>query len=129
MPHIIIEYSDNLDEVIDIEDLVDAVHSAALSDGLPALNGLRTRAAARKHYRVADGTPEFAFVALLARMGPGRSSTEKKRFLGALVDAVEAVVDPHRDRCPVSLSVEIQEIDPEMRVNRNHVADAMAERG
>jgi 5-carboxymethyl-2-hydroxymuconate isomerase len=128
MPHIVIEYSANLAEVVDIQDLVDGVHAAALADGLPALDALRTRAAVRDHFRVADGRPEFAFVAVVARIGPGRSADDKRRFLGVLIEAVDGRLEPVADRCQVALSAEIQEIDPELRINRNHVRTAMSER-
>ena len=53
----------NLAELTDIDALVAAVHQAALDDGLPALDALRTRAAPREHYRIADGDPAYGFVA------------------------------------------------------------------
>lgn len=127
MPHIIIEYSANLAEVADIQELVDVVHEAALADGLPALDALRTRAAVRDHFRIADGRPEFAFVSVVARIGPGRTSDDKQRFLGALIEAVDAQLAPIADRCRVALSAEVQEIDPDLRINRNHVRTAMTE--
>ncbi len=128
MPHIIIEYSANLARSLEIQELVDVVHEAALADGLPALDALRTRAAARDHFRIADGRPEFAFVAVVARIGPGRTAEEKQRFLGALIEAVEAQLASVADNCRVALSAEIQEIDPDFRVNRNDVRKAMTEK-
>jgi 5-carboxymethyl-2-hydroxymuconate isomerase len=80
MVHVVIEYSANLAEVVDIQELVDIVHSAALTDGLAAAAGLRTRAVARDQYRIADGRPEFGFVAVVARIGPGRASADKAEF-------------------------------------------------
>ena len=128
MPHIVIEHSANLDEIIDVQMLVDAVHEAALTDGLASLDALRTRAAVRDHYRIADGDPSFAFVALTARIGPGRRAEDKHRFLNTLIDTVDDRLAPHRGTRPVAISAEIQEIDAEFRINRNHVRAAMEER-
>ncbi len=128
MPHIIIEHSANLAPVVEMDELVAAVHAAALADGLPALEALRTRAAVRDHYRIADGSPEFAFVGIVARIGPGRAPADKQRFLTALIDTVDDFLEPVSDRLRVALSAEIQEIDPEFRINRNHVRTAMTER-
>ena len=121
MPHIIIEYSANLDELTDIEALVDAVHRAALDDGLPPLDALRTRAQSRRHYRIADGNPAYGFVSVTARIGPGREPATVERFLGRLIDTVDDVLTPLLPCHPVALSAEVQFIDPALRVNRNHI--------
>ena len=128
MPHITIEYSANLGEAIDIQRLVDVVHEAALTDGLASVTALRTRAVAREHYRISDGDPSFGFVALTARIGPGRSPEEKTRFLTALTDTLDDHLAPFRDRHPVAISTKVQEIDAEFRINRNQVRVAMEER-
>ena len=127
VPHLIIEYSANLDGPLDIAALVDDVHAAALAHGLPSLDALRTRAVARDHYRIADGNPTHGFIALLARIGPGRSAEQKTSFLQVLMDTLEAAVAPIGPDHAVALSVEIQEIDPELRINRNHVRTRMQE--
>ena len=121
MPHIIIEYSANLAELTDIDALVAAVHQAALDDGLPALDALRTRAAPREHYRIADGDPAYGFVAVTARVGPGRPNSAIEAFLDCLVEAVDQALAPLRGRHPVAISAEVQFIDPDFRRNLNHV--------
>ena len=128
MPHIIIEHSANLAELTDMDALVAAVHQAALDDGLPALDALRTRAAARGHYRIADGDPAYGFVAVTARIGPGREPEEIERFLTRLIDTVDGVLAPLLPANPVALSAEVQMIDPALRVNRNHVRTHLAQR-
>ncbi len=119
MPHVTIEYSSNVQLHHDIDALVNAVHAAALDDGLPPLAGLRTRAVSREHYQVATGDDELAFVAITARIGPGRSDEQKTRFLTALLDATETMLQP--GPLHIAFSAEIQEIDIEFRINRNHV--------
>ncbi len=128
MPHIIIEHSANLAEVHDIQSLVDAVHAAALDDGLAVLDALRTRAAERPHYRIADGDPTHAFVAITARIGPGRTDEQIQRFLNRLIDTVDAELAPLSDRHAIALSAEIQFIDSAVRINRNYVRSRL-ERG
>ena len=126
MPHVIIEYSANVAEHHDIDELVEVVHAAALADGLPALDALRTRAEERTAFRVADGAETNAFVAIHARIGPGRDADDKQRFLTAVLDAAEA----HLAHGPLDIawSIELTEIDPEFRINRNHVRPAVARR-
>ena len=126
MPHIIIEYSANLADLIDTDALVAAVHTAALNDGLPALEGLRTRAAPREQYRIADGDPSYGFVCLTARIGPGREPAIVQRFLTRLIDTVDEVLAPLQPDHPVAVSAEVQLIDAALRINRNHVRTHIA---
>ena len=121
MPHVTIEYSANVGELANIDALVAAVHTAALADGLPALDALRTRAVARHHYRIADGDASLGFVAITARVGPGRSAGTLRRFLRTLIDAADTHIARLLPEHPVALSAEIRLIDPDLRINRNYV--------
>lgn len=127
MPHIIIEHSANVADLTDIDALVAAVHQAALDDGLPALDALRTRAAPRDHCRIADGDPAYGFVYLTARIGPGREPEAIQRFLNRLIDTVDEVLAPHQPDHPVAISAEVQLIDPALRINRNHIRTHLSE--
>ena len=126
MSHITIEYSSNVGDHHDIQALVDTVHDAALAHGLPAVDGLRTRAVGRKSYRIADGHADHAFVALTARIGPGRSPEEKTTFLEAILDAAEAQLGSESGPLAIAWSAEVTEIDARFRINRNHVRTRMA---
>ncbi len=121
MPHIIIEHSSNLTELTNMHALVESVHQAVLRSGLAEVSALRTRAAPRFHYRIADGNPSYGFVAIYARMTPGRDPEAIKQLLEILIDTVDEVLEPLCDTHPVAISAEAQMIDPAMRLNRNHI--------
>ena len=126
MPHLVIEHSDNVAELVDIAALVDALHDAALATGIAPLDALRTRAVGRQHYAIADRDPENAFIAVTARLGAGRSHAEKRTLLDALMAALEQTLgDAQRN---VMFSVEFQEIDPDFRINKNNLRSVIAER-
>ena len=124
MPHITIEYSANVADHHEIDDLVAAVHQAALAHGLPDVTALRTRATARRHYRVMSGDPRFGFVAIQCRIGPGRDQHVKQTFIEQVLDAAEAAL--FDTPLAIAWSIELTEIDPVFRINRNHVRTAMA---
>lgn len=128
MPHVTVEYSTNLDQRVDMQPVIDAVHAAALATGFVPLDGLRTRGEARSMYRIADGHPDNAFVAITVRLGPGRSADDKHRLLAALLDAVESTIGPDV-AANVMLSAEWGEIDPAARINRNNLRTVIAARG
>lgn len=127
MPHITIEHSANVAEHHDIDALVAAVHTAALDHGLAPLAGLRTRAVSRRHYRIATGEPVFGFVAITCRIAPGRDAAAKQSFLEQLLDAAEAQLRSEGGPLHLAWSIEISEIDPEFRINRNQIRDALEE--
>lgn len=128
MPHQIIEYSANLDADIAIEALVRAMHDAAAQlDSLPTA-GLRTRAARREQFLVADGHPDNAFINVTLRIAAGRSPEQKRDAGEALFSTLTAFVDDVFWQRPLALSLEIQEIDPEMRWKAGNIRDFMARR-
>lgn len=127
MPHITIEYSANVADHHDIDALVRAVHDAALSHSLPPADGLRTRAVARYHYRIADGDAHHAFIAIAARIGPGRDNETKSSFIKALLDAAESQIAAVGGPLAVAWSAELTEIDNQFRINRNLVRARMQE--
>ena len=119
MPHLIVEYSANLENDVDIDALLGALHAAAIKTGVFPLGGCRTRAARRDHYVISNDAPENAFVHLIARIGAGRSvETKKGRGQPDLRDAdrpavrgLRAKTDrdllrDRRDRCGVHLEEE-----------------------
>jgi 5-carboxymethyl-2-hydroxymuconate isomerase len=129
VPHITIEYSANIAEHHDIDALVAAVHAAALANGLAALDALRTRAEARTQYRIADGDADHAFIAIAVAIGPGRDSAAKHRFLVDVLDAAETQLGrAEASPLAVAWSIELREIDPEFRINRNHVRTRLQEK-
>ena len=126
--HITIEYSANLAEYHDIQTLVGAVHEAAAGHSLAPLDGLRTRAVARTHYRIADGDPDHAFVAIALRVGPGRDDAARRSYLEAILNAAEAHIGATPSPLAVAWSAEITEIDAAFRINRNEVRARIAAR-
>ncbi|HBH76691.1 MAG TPA: hypothetical protein DDY35_09550, partial [Acidimicrobiaceae bacterium] len=109
--------------------LVGVVHNAVVTNGIGPHGGVRTRAIVRNHYRVGDADPANAMIAVVARLGPGRDAQTKKVFIDEILDAAEAHTMGESDALDIAWSLEVQEIDAEFRVNRNHVATAMRDRG
>lgn len=128
MPHQIIEYSANLESVVDIDELMDALHETAKAiDALPTA-GIRTRAVRREHYKIADGHPDNVFVNVTLRVAEGRSLKVRQdageRLFGTLCDFVEPIFASQA----VLLSYEIQEIRPDTRWKHSNIRDYLAKR-
>ena len=125
MPHITVEYSDNLESDVDPRRLIAAVHRAALDSGIFELGAVRTRAARRDNFVVADGDPENAFVAVTIRIGPGRQADDRRRLAAAVMQAVTAETADAFARRGLSLSVEVQEIDNTAALRTNNLHQRM----
>src|SRR5262245_33554981 len=69
MPHIVVEYSDNLD--VDIQPLLALLTEEVVATGAINLKGVKSRAIKHTQYRIADGDSNYAFVhvGLLIREG------------------------------------------------------------
>ncbi len=125
MPHVIVEYSANLEEDVSPRDLVDRVHATIVESGVFPIGGVRTRAERRDLYAIADGDPANAFCAILIRIGRGRDAETRKRVSQAvLATLAEATADAFKRR-GLSLSVEIQEIDEAGAGRKNNLHERL----
>lgn len=121
MPHLVLEYSANLDKDLDIADLVKTVHEVALDTGVFPLGGIRTRAERRDVYRIADGDPENRFVHLTARIGSGRPVEVRQAAGDTIFDALCEALQPVFDQHPLGISFEIQEAHPQLNFKKNNI--------
>lgn len=125
MPHLNIEYSANLEEVLDVQGLVDTIHETALETGIFPLGGVRTRAEARKYYRIANGDPSAGYIHMLVRIGSGRDFEVRRaageKIFAALCDFTDEL---YRSR-PLALSFELHEIPPDMAWRKNNLHELL----
>ena len=128
MAHIVIEYSANLGELIDFPGFLEAVHTAALATGVFPIGGVRTRAYAAEHYRIADGHPDNAFVHTMLRVGHGRDVETRKRACEAIFAAICDQLADLFERIPLGLSLEMQEIDPVVTFKKNNLHEYVKKR-
>ena len=126
MPHLFVEHSANVETSVDIQTLVDALHDAALATGTAAVDALRTRAVRRDIVAIADRHRDNAFIAVTIRIGAGRDADEKRTLAAALMAALDEVLGDAQ--ASMMLSVEVQEIDPEFRINKNNLRALVAQR-
>lgn len=96
MPHLVILYTDNLEQETDMtalcRELADTMleqHDASGEQVFPT-GGTRVFAYPARHYAVADGQKDYAFVYLNLRMGFGRSDVVKERAGQALLAKTKA---------------------------------------
>jgi 5-carboxymethyl-2-hydroxymuconate isomerase len=123
VPHIVIECSDNVRTRTDLADLLESVHATALGTGVFPEGGIRTRIAERRDYRIADSDPANAFVHVTLRIGSGRDAETKRRAAQTVFETVCRSLQAAYETTPLSISLELQEIDPDLSFKKNNIHD------
>ena len=103
MPHVIIEHSEDVAAQISVDDLMAAVHDAAMASELFPEYDIKTRVIAYRHHRT--GQTRDAFVHVAVHLLDGRSEAQK----AALADGILAKIEPLLPRV-ASVGVEIVDI-------------------
>ena len=121
MPHLTLEYSDNLD--FDIQPLLERLHSELVSTGSINLRGIKSRAVRHGDYRIADGNLDYAFVHVHLLIREGRPH-EIQRELAQRVMAVLTETFGHRfENDHLSLSVDIKEMNLGTALTLHNIPD------
>jgi 5-carboxymethyl-2-hydroxymuconate isomerase len=125
MPHFTIEYSANLDAVVDMAEVVEVVRKAAIATGIFPLGGIRVRAVRCEHYAIADGNPDFSFLDMLLRLGEGRDLATRKKAGTDIFEALSAYLDPVFAQGKFALSFDMQINDKDTSWKRNNIHEAL----
>ena len=122
MPHIIVEYSANLDHRIDAGKLVADLHQAVIDSGIAEVAAIRTRAERRDAFKVADGAPDNAFVHVVMRLRTGRTKEVLQRMADTLLAATDRNLQAAYAIHPVAITVEMEEIS-NLTVRKNTIRE------
>lgn len=129
MPHLIVEYSANIERDIALDALLDKLHACALRTGVFPLGGLRVRAHRTDHYRIADKAPENGFVHVTALIGHGRALDVQQRAGEQLFATLTEHLAALYDKSPLALSLNVQEFHPVLNFKKNNLHEHVQKRG
>ena len=104
MPHLIIEFSQDLAEAEQVEAMLDAVHQAAAGTGLFEVSHIRVRAVPVAYYRV--GGEREPFIHVQCRIHAGRSEAQERQLSEAVLAAMREQGWPAK-----VITVEVVEMD------------------
>jgi 5-carboxymethyl-2-hydroxymuconate isomerase len=128
MPHLIIEYSVNLDADLAMRSVAAGLHAAALETGIFPIGGCRTRLSPRADYIIGDGHPDNRFIHVQARIGTGRPPPMRQRAADHIFARLKAETDAVFATKPLGLTLEVVEIDPVGSLKHNNLHDIIAAR-
>jgi len=109
MPHLTLEYSDNLD-AFDIQALFARLHQELVATGAINLKGIKSRAICHTQYRIAGGDPAYAFVHIGLLIREGRSREIQQEAAERLMAVLKKTFGRRMESGYLSLSVDIKEL-------------------
>ncbi len=128
MPHLVIEYSANVEDRIALGELLDKLHACALTTGVFPLGGLRVRAYRTDAYRIADKAPDNGFVHVTAMIGHGRPLDVQQQAGEQLFAVLSVHLASLYEKSPLAISLNIQEFHPVLNFKQNNLHEYVKKR-
>ena len=125
MPHFTIEYSANVDSLVDMDEVVEVVRKAAVETKIFPLGGIRVRAIKCEHYAIADGRANLGFLDMVLRLGEGRDLPTRKKAGEHIFRILSDHLDPVFAASKFALSFDMQINDKETSWKRNNIHDVL----
>lgn len=111
MPHINIQYSQNLQPEIDMQQLCESIRQTCLTIEAFPMAGIRVRATAVDYYAIADGNTKHGFIDIIVRLREGRPLEVRQAAIQDIFDQAKAFLAEAFETNSIALSAEIIEID------------------
>ena len=108
MPHLILEYSDNIE--VDAQPLLARLHEEVVATGAINLKGIKSRAIKHTQYRIADGDPEYAFVHVGLLIREGRPVELQKEATQRVMKVLKETFGQLFEKRKLSLTVDLKEM-------------------
>ncbi|MGR3635722.1 MAG: 5-carboxymethyl-2-hydroxymuconate Delta-isomerase [Shimia sp.] len=127
MPHFHIDYSANIEEVVDVQALCEAIRATAAEIETFPTAGIRVRARRADHVAIADGDPKHGYIDLSVRLREGRSVEVKQDAITCIFATLKDFMSPAMETRSIALSAEVRDIDaalsPKFGTTRDHLED------
>ncbi|MGA2548563.1 MAG: 5-carboxymethyl-2-hydroxymuconate Delta-isomerase [Burkholderiaceae bacterium] len=126
MPHLTVEYTSNLGGQARIDELLlkaNRVLCAIEQDQKPVypIGAIRSRAIELKHYCIADGSEDDAFVHVTLKIGAGRSSAVKRDTASRLFEMLKEHFAAAFGERYLALSLDVAEFSEEGTLKLNNI--------
>jgi 5-carboxymethyl-2-hydroxymuconate isomerase len=128
MPHFQLEYSANLEAVVDIGQLCEAIRARAVTIETFPMAGIRVRATRVDHVAMANGNAKHGFIDLSVRLREGRADDVKRDAIDQIFSTLKEFMTPAMASHSIALSAEMRDIDanlsPKFGTIRDHLEDS-----
>lgn len=114
MPHLTLEYSANITEQIDFQDLFRHFHKVLNETGGVNLGNCKSRAVVQNEHLIGDGDAGHAFVHLNVLLLAGRSQELKQKLTHELLDVLKRFFTESLEKFDVQITVDMRDIDADI---------------
>jgi 5-carboxymethyl-2-hydroxymuconate isomerase len=121
MPHLILEYTDNLD--FKVQPLLARLHEEVVATGAINLKGIKSRAIKHTQYRIADGDPQYAFVHVSLLIREGRPVEIQKEATRRVMAVLKETFGSRFEKEHLSLSVDLKEMREGIALTEHNIPD------
>jgi 5-carboxymethyl-2-hydroxymuconate isomerase len=121
MPHLTLEYSDNIE--VDVPSLLARLHEEVVATGAMNLKGIKSRAIKHTQYRIADGDPEYAFVHVGLLIREGRPLEVQQEATRRVMAVLKEVFGQRFESGYLSLSVDLKEMRQGIALTEHNIPD------
>ena len=108
MPHLTLEYTDNLE--FDVQSLLARLHAELVATGVINLKGIKSRAIRLTEYRIADGDKQYSFVHVDLLIREGRSLESQNDAVQRMMAVLKDTFGYRFENGYISISVNIREM-------------------
>ncbi|NAZ53828.1 5-carboxymethyl-2-hydroxymuconate isomerase [Vibrio toranzoniae] len=106
MPNLVLEYSNSVDERVNIQGLLEDIHQVALSCGLFDVPSVKSRSLRCHNWLVGDEEDSVDFIHISFELLSGRTEEQKRELSRLLMQALQEQASHIR-----SLTVNIRDMD------------------
>jgi 5-carboxymethyl-2-hydroxymuconate isomerase len=121
MPHLTVEYTDNLD--VDVQPLLARLTQEVVATGAINLKGVKSRAVKHTQYRIADGDPDYAFVHVGLLIREGRPIEIQKEATKRVMAVLKETFGARFENGYLSLSVDLKEMRDGIALTDHNIPD------
>ena len=121
MPHLTLEYSDNIE--VDVQPLLARLHDEVVATGAINLKGIKSRAMKHTQYRVADGDPDYAFVHVGLLIREGRPIEVQKEATQRVMKVLKETFGHLFEMRKLSLTVDLKEMRDGIALTDHNIPD------
>ena len=121
MPHLTLEYSDNIE--VDVQPLLARLHEEVVATGAINLKGIKSRAIKHTQYRIADGDPDYAFVHVGLLIREGRPIEVQKEATQRVMKVLKETFGHLFEKRKLSLTVDLKEMRDGIALTDHNIPD------
>jgi len=106
MPNLVLEYSNSVDERVNVQSLLEDLHQAMIESGLFETSSVKSRALRCHHWLVGDEGDSVDFIHINFDLLAGRSTEQKRELSRSLMNVLQQQASHVQ-----SLTINIRDMD------------------